>query len=179
MILANGCRTGLPGYVDWRAVRQLYARVDYIPQSGLEFSLSLVSVPKTKNCIFPAIWKTVEQTGEDRNQRRQRGARRGSKLSKYFSWLVDAALIDFQDFRGKNPAFCFFISQCYPNAGSDLILFAASCDCDDIIGMSFYLEIGNCKIIAVAVVLFTVNVNGQLIVTCCTHNWWKKQWMLN
>jgi hypothetical protein len=27
-----------------------------------------------------------------------------------------------------------------------------------------YLEIGNCKIIAVAAVLFTVNVNGQLIV---------------
>jgi hypothetical protein len=73
-------------------------------------------------------------------------------------------LIDFPNFRGKNPP--FFFSQRYRTAGSELILFAASGDYDDIIGMSFYLENGNCKIIVVAVVLFTLNVNGQLNVTC-------------
>jgi hypothetical protein len=50
-------------------------------------------------------------------------------------------LIDFPNLRGKSPPNWFLILHCYRNAGSELILFAASCACDDILGMSFILKL--------------------------------------
>ncbi len=137
MILAKSCRTGPPGYVDWRAVRQPYARVDYIPQSGIKNLSSVWSLfRRPNNFIFPAIWKTVEQTGEDRNQRRQRGARRGSKLSKYLAWPVCRGIDWFPEFPRQKSAILVFDFTMVPQGWySELIFFAASCDCDDIIGI--------------------------------------------
>jgi hypothetical protein len=52
MMLAKGFPTGPLGYVDWRAVRQPYARVDYIPQSGLKNLASVRSLFRRPKIVF-------------------------------------------------------------------------------------------------------------------------------
>jgi hypothetical protein len=42
--MAQGCRTGPPGYIGWRAGSTTYAIVDYIPLSGTMNFASELSV---------------------------------------------------------------------------------------------------------------------------------------
>jgi hypothetical protein len=57
---AKGCCTGPPGYIGWQPVRQPFAGVDFIPQSGIyEFGYRYMSV-----CMYISVrgWQKVVET---------------------------------------------------------------------------------------------------------------------